>query len=185
LRAEHLDLANGRLYVPAENCKEGKEKWIELTGEEVRLAREQLLARPPGSPFLFTTRTGLPFEGRYPTFWRYVWNPATVKAAKLWRAQRNLPAIAPTPFDTLEPHDLRATAATLMRDAGWPRDVTAARLGHADSGELLDRIYDQGDKSARMRRTIEALTPSGLRAQGGAPDAASTQRPAEAPPAEC
>ena len=49
----------------------------------------------------------------------------------------------------LKPHDLRATAITLMRDAGFTKDQVVARVGHADDGELIDRIYDRGDRRAR------------------------------------
>jgi hypothetical protein len=51
-----------------------------------------------------------------------------------------------------------------MRDAGFSKEQAAARLGHADSGQLLDRIYDVGDRRARMRKAIDALAPEGLRA---------------------
>jgi hypothetical protein len=50
-----------------------------------------------------------------------------------------------------------------MRDAGFTKDQAAARLGHADSGELLDRIYDRGDRR-RVRKALDELAPAGLRA---------------------
>ena len=50
-----------------------------------------------------------------------------------------------------------------MRDAGFGRDQAAARLGHADS-ELLETVYDQGDRRARMRKAIDHLAGEGLRA---------------------
>ena len=52
-------------------------------------------------------------------------------------------------MDRLKPHDLRATAITLMRDAGFTREQVVARVGHADDGELIERIYDRGDRRAR------------------------------------
>jgi integrase len=65
----------------------------------------------------------------------------------------------------LEPHDLRATAITLMRDAGFTKEQAAARVGHADSGQLIDRIYDRGDRRARAGvRAIDSLAPKGIRA---------------------
>ena len=69
-------------------------------------------------------------------------------------------------LDRLEPHDLRATAITLMRDAGFSKEQTAARVGHADSGELIDRLYDRGDRRARagVRAAIDNLAPQGIRA---------------------
>jgi hypothetical protein len=121
----------------------------------------------------------------------------------MWREQRGLPADAATPFEwplvdddgeleldgngdlvleALEPHDLRATAATLMRDAGFTREQAAARLGHADSGKLLDRVYDQGDRRVRagVRQAIDTLTPRGLRAELAEPAPQPSASPATA-----
>jgi integrase len=159
-------------------CKEGTDKWIDLTGEEVMLVREQLLARAPGTPLLWPTRTGKPW--RHFQFLRLVWYKARERAAAAWREQHGLPDEAETPFDGIQPHDLRATAATMMRDAGFSKEQAAARLGHADSGKLLDRIYDVGDRRARMRKAIDALAPEGLRAALAEP----TPQPSDSPAAE-
>jgi hypothetical protein len=67
-----------------------------------------------------------------------------------------------------------------MRDAGFSKEQAAARLGHADSGQLLDRIYDVGDRRARMRKAIDALAPEGLRAAL----AERPPQPADSPAAE-
>lgn len=179
-----VDLEASTIFVPAALCKEAVDKVIDLTGEERALVREQLLARTAGTELVFPTKTGLPW--RYPQFHRLVWAKAVTRAAAAWREERGLAADSSTPFewqlvderdeplfaadgrpvlDRLEPHDLRATAATLMRDAGFTRDAAAARLGHADSGELLDRVYDVGDRRERagVRRAIDELAPGGLR----------------------
>lgn len=166
LAPERVDLAGQAIFVPAEFCKEGVDKWVELTREETRLLRAQLLARPAGASTVFPTKNGLSWDGRYGSFHRLVWAKATLRAAAAWRDAQALPVDARTPFCDLQPHDLRATAATLMRDAGWSREDAAARLGHADSGALLDRIYDQGDRRLRMRRAIAAHSPDGLRSVG-------------------
>jgi hypothetical protein len=109
---------------------------------------------------VFPTKTGRPWC--YGDFHKLVWSKATRRAASRWREGRGLGEDAPTPFDELEPQDLRSTAATLMRDAGFAREEAAARLGHADSGAVLDRIYDQDDRRARMRKAIEQRAPRGL-----------------------
>jgi integrase len=176
LTEDRVDLADRSILIPAELCKEGIEKAIDLTIEEAALLRQQLLARPPGTPLVFPTKTGRPW--RYGDFHKLVWSKAIRRAAKVWREERRLGENDPTPFDELEPHDLRATAATLMRDAGFSREDAAARLGHADSGALLDRIYDQGDRRARMRRAIETLAPRGLRAALTEPGRRPSARPA-------
>lgn len=165
LTDDRLDLDGGALFIPEDLCKEGADKWIELTSEETTLLREQLLARAPGTRYVFPTKSGLTWKGRYGEFHKLVWAKSCKRAAVSWREREGVDADAPTPFDDLEPHDLRSTAATLMRDAGFTREQAAARLGHADSGKLLDRIYDQGDRRARMRQAIDAHAPQGLRAR--------------------
>jgi integrase len=185
-----VDLDASTIFIPAALCKEGVDKLIDLTGEERALVREQLLARPAGTDLVFPTKTGLPW--RYPQFHRLVWAKAVTRAAAAWREEHGLAADASTPFewqlvderggplfdmegkpvlDRLEPHDLRATAATLMRDAGFSHDQAAARLGHADSGDLLDRVYDVGDRRERagVKRAIDELAPAGLRSVLRAP----------------
>ena len=76
-----------------------------------------------------------------------MWSKA-IAAPPAIAAEHGLDVDAPTPFDGLTVH-FRSTAATLMRERGFPRDDAAAGYGHADSGELLDRLYDVGDRSAR------------------------------------
>ena len=61
-------------------------------------------------------------------------------------------------------HDLRATAVTMMRDLGVPKEAAAARVGHADAGELVDTIYDLGNRAARAAKALRAVAPGGLRA---------------------
>jgi hypothetical protein len=68
-----------------------------------------------------------------------------------------------------------------MRDAGFTRDEAADRLGHVDCGELLDRVYDQGNRGQRAARAIAAKTPGGLRA-ALAERAAPSTRPTTATP---
>jgi integrase len=185
-----VDLAGRTVFVPAELCKEGADKFVELTGEETAILREQLLARPPRTPLVFPTKTGRPW--RHFQFLRLVWYKARSRAATTWREREGLPEDADTPFewrvnkcgelivDGVQPHDLRATAATMMRDVGFSKEQAAARLGHADSGQLLDRIYDVGDRRVRMRKAIDALAPQGLRAALAEP----TPQPAANPAAE-
>jgi integrase len=172
LDASRVDLAGRTVFVPAVLCKEGTDKLIDLT-LEVAILREQLLARAIGTSLVFPTKTGRPW--RHFQFLRLVWYKARLRASAAWREQEGLPEDADTPYlwsagldmqgeplvDGVQPHDLRATAATMMRDAGFSKEQAAGRLGHADSGQLLDRIYDVGDRRARMRKAIDALAPQG------------------------
>jgi integrase len=159
--------AHGSVLVTAELAKERLDKRVALDAQEVALVREQLMARAPGTRLVFPTRTGRPW--RYGQFHKLVWAKATERAAAVWRDEHRLDDDAPTPFCDLTPHDLRATAATLMREVGFSREEAADRLGHVDSGELLERVYDQGDRGARAQRAIAARVPQGLRAALSAP----------------
>jgi len=175
------------IFIPWNLCKEGRDKIIDLTTHECTILREQLMARAVGTDLVFPSKTGKSWSGKskYGDWHRLVWSKAVRRASAEWRRQYGLGDAAPTPFeaqvadsdgeprfddrglpqlDALEPHDLRATAATLMRDAGFTREQVAARLGHADSGELLDRVYDVGDrrKRAAVREAIDTLVPEGL-----------------------
>jgi integrase len=135
-----------------------------------------------------------PTRWRHPQFDRLVWQPAVSSAATDWRAEHGLADVvvagrlvpAPTPFEWfvdpssapadarrrvgddgrrwITTHDLRATAVTLMRDAGVSREDAAARVGHADRGELVDAVYDKGSRSARVARALAEAAPAGLRA---------------------
>jgi integrase len=178
LSDDRVDLEGRAIMIPADLCKEGVEKTIDLTAEEVTLLREQLLARAAGTSLVFPTRTGRPW--RHYQFLRLVWYKARERAADVWRQQERFAITAPTPFDGVQPHDLRATAATLMRDAGFTREQAAARLGHADTGQLLDRIYDVGDRRARMRKAIDEFAPNGLRAALAEPIPRPSARPVAA-----
>ena len=66
------------------------------------------------------------------------------------------------PFTGLTCHDLRHTAASLMRQAGIPAELVAERLGHADGGALLLRTY-RHVRAGETRAAFDAIGP-GLRA---------------------
>lgn len=178
LTDDRVDLAEAVIFIPEHLCKEGVDKWVDLMHEEVTLLREQLVARATSTPLVFPTKTGLSW--RHFQFLRLVWYKARSRAAAAWRAQGGFALEWETPFDDLTPHDLRATAATLMRDAGFTRDQAAARLGHGDT-TMLDRIYDVGDRRARVRRGIERCAPLGLRAEAKKQAPPPSSRPMAAP----
>lgn len=195
-----FDFAARTVFVPAGLCKEAADKTIDLTPAEALLVREQQLARAPGAATIFARVKGGSWAPDYGGWHRDVWAKAVRRAAAAWRERDGLDPAAETPFqwqardeadellwdgddpvlDALEPHDLRATAITLMRDAGFSREQTACRVGHADAGELIDRIYDRGDRRARadVAGAIRKLPASGLLAQPGAQRA---HTPADAP----
>ena len=172
LTDDRVNLDEGWIFVPAALCKERRDKWIDLTPAETELLREQLdpskLRSVTGSPtsrlpgraltpngLVFTSMTGKAIS--HATWTRY-FQAACDAAADAWRKIHDVDA---TPFDDLTPHDLRSTAATLMRDAGLAKEDAAARLGHADT-DMLDRIYDRGDRRARARKALRMIVRDSL-----------------------
>jgi hypothetical protein len=162
LTDDRVDLAEATVFVPAHLCKEGRDKLIPLMAEEVSLLRRQLLERAPGTALVFPKAKGGQWTRSH--FYKLVWSKARIRAEAAWRAERRIPDTMPTPYDGLVVRDLRATAATMMRDLGFSREATAARLGHGDDGELLDRLYDRGDRTRRVQAEIDRIAPQGLRA---------------------
>ena len=178
LTDDRVNLGDASVSIPAPFNKEGRDKVVPLTPEEVALVREQLgvlhvvdaasptahlPSRAAGTDLVWPKAQGGRWSTSRPHFHKLVWSKATTRAAAAWREDHNLGADDATPFDDLKPHDLRATAATLMRDAGLSKDDAADRLGHADTS-LLDNVYDQGDRAARVARGLAAAAPDGLRA---------------------
>jgi integrase len=155
---------------------------IALDRQEVTLLREQIRpvihaldpvsptghfpSRAPGTSLVFPTKTGQPW--RHWQWLRFVWYPARARAADAWRLERELELDAPTPFDDRKPHDLRATAITLMLDHGMTPGAVATRVGHADGGALIAARYDRDParRTERARRELEARAGAGLRAGG-------------------
>lgn len=82
----------------------------EFLTERLRDRLEQVPAEP--EYLVFTSPDGLPI--RHQNFMRRVWYPACETAGV-----------------TATPHDLRATHATWLYDAGWSPVEIAARLGHS------------------------------------------------------
>jgi integrase len=119
--------------------KSRKEKAIPLTPNERQLFREQLLARPYGTPLLFPRpcATAYTVNG----FLKDVWPNARKRAASAWREEQRLAEDAPTVFDGLHVHDLRHTAISLMCRAGYRPEWVAERVGHNDGGALILRNY--------------------------------------------
>lgn len=185
-----LDGPTPFVAIPAGLNKEKRDKAVALGPDEVELLREQLgglrvvtssatshlPSRAAGTPLVFPKAQGGAWDTSKPHFHKLVWNKATTRAAAAWRAEYDLSDDEPTPFDDLTPHDLRSTAATLMRDVGMSKDAAADRLGHA-STRLLDDVYDQGDRMARVARELAEVAPDGLRAEAAARRAATHHAP--------
>jgi len=185
-----FDLDAGTVTIPAKYTKEKRTKVLDLLPEEIAIIREQRLARsaktatgPMGTPLLFPRKNGSRWT--HSAFWEDVVKPARRKASKAYRAEHDLPADAETPFEYVEvyadtgepmlvdgqprmgglaPHDLRRCAATTLKRLKVPSDLIAARLGHADDGELVDDLYDttEGDpRREALAGYLEAIDAAG------------------------
>jgi integrase len=145
-----LDLERGELTVPAWACKERREKIVALDAEELRVVREQLLARPSGSPYLFPKSSGA--KWRYQHFWKLVWAKARKRAA----ARARELGFDADKLATLRLHELRSTSITYMVRAGMPDEVIAARVGHGDGGRLVRSHYLE-TTAAEQRQALDGL----------------------------
>jgi integrase len=161
----------GVLHVPAWATKERRAKDVLVDADDLPILIEQMLARPAGSTNLFPKAEG--GKWAYKHFDRLVWQKCRTRASKLARERGIGDA---DKLATLRPHELRATAATFMRDAGVDRRIAAARLGHGDGGELLDRLY----VTTAIDQQTQAFTALGsglLAAQSGTSARATTPSP--------
>jgi len=136
LTDDRVDLEAGTILIPARINKSRRPKPIPLARIEVQLLREQLLARPTGTPLVFPNEKG----GTYSkSGLRAVWLPALV-AAGLAHEETNgnggTVIVADFKF-----HWLRHTAISLMARAGMKAEVIAERVGHNDGGALIYRRY--------------------------------------------
>ncbi len=144
LEEDRVDVDAGTLFIPAALCKERRDKLIELASFECTLIAEQLIARTPGTTFVFPRAGGRryrPGPWGKTDFYKRVWYPARDAAAREWRTDYGLGDAAPTPFDGLVPHDLRHSAISRMAAAGMQPEHIATRVGHNDGGVLVLRRY--------------------------------------------
>jgi integrase len=145
LTQDRVDLKAGLVFIPAELCKERRDKTIQLAGFEVELFAAQLLLRPPGSHAVFPRAGG---HGHAPggmwakrNFYSQVWHPAREAAANEWRKDHGLAEWETTPFCRIVPHDLRHSAISSMARGGMTPEAIAERVGHADGGRLILERY--------------------------------------------
>jgi len=159
LTDDMLDLSGGTMPIPAELSKNKREHRVYLTETEVRLFREQLLARPVGTALVFPNSRGGQWDRS--RFREQVW------AKSLAAAQRNARARsgrATTVYDSFTFHLLRHTAGSLMALAGLDPAVACERLGHSDGGALFLKTYRhlyEGEKRTQAEK-LNALVQMSL-----------------------
>jgi integrase len=155
LRDRALDLGRGTVVVEA-GARDGKlvptktaagRRQVRLSGESVRVLREQFLARRPNElGLVFPTPNGAVW--RKDNFMSRVFRPAVRRAN-----------LAPLRF-----HDLRHTYAALMVAAGAHPKLLQAQLGHTSINVTLntyghlfpDAFADVGDALDRLVRAAAA-----------------------------
>ncbi|HEU5216830.1 MAG TPA: tyrosine-type recombinase/integrase [Gaiellaceae bacterium] len=184
LDTDQVDFEAHTIFIPAPKNKEKRDKTVDLTREETSLLRHASESpHAPGVKAVFVTARGRRWI--YETLRVNHWDTGVRGASNAWRAANGLGEEDETPFewhlrdaqgeplrnskgalcwDHLLIHDLRSTAVTMMRDAGLTKDQASERIGHSDP-ELIDRIYDKGDRRARsgIARALDELAPQGLR----------------------
>jgi integrase len=136
LTDDRVDVAAGEIVISRELNKGRRAKSIPLARFETQLLREQLLARPAGTPLVFPNEKG----GVYTkSGFRSIWLPALF-AAGLAHEETNAAGRAIVVAD-FRFHWLRHTAISLMARAGMKPEVIADRVGHRDGGGLIYRRY--------------------------------------------
>jgi integrase len=138
---------------------------VDLPPVALRLLREQLLARPPGTDLVFPSPTGKLLD-RNRLMGRY-FRPAAVRAGLGERA-------ADGHYRGVVFHDLRHTFVSLMALAGVHVSVIAAMVGHKDGGALLLRRYrhlfpheQKAAAAAFERLVVRGGVAQGLQAASG------------------
>jgi integrase len=163
LTDDMLDLKSGTISIPAALAKRRREHRIYLTGLEITLLREQLLARATGTKLVFPTAEGRKWKAN--RFRDRVWLRSVEGAVN------NDPAAADgsgSVYERFTFHMLRHTAASLMALAGMDPAAAAERLEHSDGGALFHKTYRhlyEGEKRNQAKR-LEALVLAELDEEG-------------------
>lgn len=146
-----LDLENAKLEVRRGKTKASK-RTVHLSAGAVKLLREQLVARPPGSALVFPTRMGLRHDSS--RFMARYYRPACIAAGFGVETEGH--------YEGLNFHMLRHSAISLMALAGWRPEHIAAQVGHTDGGALIHKRYrhlyetERKDAVALLDAMVEA-----------------------------
>lgn len=102
---------------------EAAARTVRLSAEAVRLLKEQLLVRAPGTNLVFPNLSGKRQDPN--RFMQAYFRPARDSAG----------------FEGLTFHHLRHSAISLMALAGWRAEHIAQQVGHTDGGALIHKTY--------------------------------------------
>lgn len=157
---DQLDLKTATLSVPAAQSKNKRPHQLYLTGIELKLFREQLLIRAPGTRLVFPTPTGKQWTES--SFRQRVWEKTIAAAVKNDERADGRRSV----FEGFTFHLLRHTAGSLMARAGMDPAVASERLGHSDGGALFLRTYrhlyeaEKREQAFRLEAWIRASLDS-------------------------
>jgi integrase len=164
LRDGDIDFGHGTVRVRHAKTRSGV-RAVDLPAVVLRLLREQLLVRPPGTDLVFPSPKGKLLD-RNRLMGRY-FRPAAVRAGL---GERD----ADGHYTGVVFHDLRHTFVSLMALAGVHVSVIAAMVGHKDGGSLLLRRYrhlfpheQKAAAAAFERLVVSSGVAEGLQAGGG------------------
>ena len=150
-----LDLKDGILEITPELAKNARAHRVFLTPLEVKLFREQLLVRAPGTRLVFPTAEGKQWTAN--RFRDRVWVKGVAKAIEHQTTSEGSGA-----FEGFTFHLLRHTACSLMASAGMDPAVAAERAGHTDGGALFMRtyrhLYEAEKRSQALRLEAKILS---------------------------
>jgi integrase len=173
-----LDLDGGTMPIPAELAKNRREHRVYLNDIEVKLFREQLLARAPGTRLVFPNPDGRQWDRS--RFRDRVWAKSVAAAVKNDRSENDSEWSV---FDGFTFHLLRHTAGSLMAVAGMEPPVAAERMGHTDGGALFLHTYrhlyegrSAFTRSGFRRTSSRAWTRKGHRTLGQARNGSTKPR---------
>lgn len=130
LRTGDIDFQRGTVRVRESKTRSGV-RVVDVAPSALRLLREQLLARPPGTELVFPSPTGNLLD-RHRLMGRYI-RPAAVRAG--------LGEVTDGHYSGVVFHDLRHSFVSLIASAGVHVSVIASIVGHKDGGALLLRRY--------------------------------------------
>lgn len=177
LHEREIDAKARQWTLPASRSKNGRERVIPLSALAVSVFGEAKPFYPKdekGKPQKESTgwvfpsgRTGQPYVGRSIDHacrdlfvYRDRDKPRRQRKAKRKDEKPKAPPLAKMPRFT--PHDLRRTAATIMRELGVSRDDVRLVLGHVDR-TVLGRHYDKWEglpEKKRASRNGDVVSPT-------------------------
>jgi integrase/recombinase XerD len=148
LRINDVDIKNGYIYV--QRGKGGKDRYVPIDPETIRLCQDWLFRKPPGEYFICTLRGG-PVSQRYLRAVCYRLSAKT--GIYLDNNHRRVP---------VHPHTLRHCYATERLEDGFDLREVQELLGHSSLNTTA--IYTH-IRPAKLKAKVQELPPIGVSAK--------------------